>query len=180
MTNVEKLILDNMGLAVSIASKFHNKFKYEYEDVQQVAYEGLIRAAKKYDDSLEVQFSTWAYPIIQNWLYYKFRPKASKKNIKVLGYDDLVDVKEDTYSLEELLASDFNTEKIVLGRELKDVVYQYIDELPQVHREALLYFIDGKSYNEISQLLGLKKSIVTSFLKQARTWLKVKIKRRGL
>ena len=66
--NEEELILNNLGLAYMVANKYKNKvgYYYEFEDVLQICYEGLVRAAKNYDDSRGVAFSTYACNVMQN------------------------------------------------------------------------------------------------------------------
>ncbi len=57
------LIENNMGLVYKIANKFLNR-GYEREDLVQIGSIGLIKAVKKFDISLGVQFSTYAVPVI--------------------------------------------------------------------------------------------------------------------
>lgn len=59
-TNI--LIEENMGLAYSRAIYFSKVFKnILHEDILQVCFLGLIKAAKDFDDSKKVKFSTYAY-----------------------------------------------------------------------------------------------------------------------
>lgn len=59
----DMLIENNMGLVYNIAGKFINR-GYERDDLIQIGSIGLIKAAKKFDNSFEVQFSTYAVPVI--------------------------------------------------------------------------------------------------------------------
>ena len=52
-----------MGLVYNIVSKFLNR-GYEREDLIQIGSVGLIKAVKKFDCTLGVQFSTYAVPVI--------------------------------------------------------------------------------------------------------------------
>lgn len=58
-----ELIETNMGLVYSVVSRFANK-RYETEDLAQVGAIGLIKAVKKFNFSYNVQFSTYAVPMI--------------------------------------------------------------------------------------------------------------------
>lgn len=57
------LIEQNMGLVYSSVKRFAAR-GYDFEDLVQIGAIGLIKAAKKFDTSFEVQFSTYAVPMI--------------------------------------------------------------------------------------------------------------------
>ena len=59
----EKLIVENMGLIWSIVKRFAGR-GYEQEDLFQIGSIGLIKAVDKFDTSFDVQFSTYAVPMI--------------------------------------------------------------------------------------------------------------------
>jgi len=57
------LVLDHLNLAKSIASRY-SAHAHDLEDVRQVAYMGLIKAARAYDESKGVSFPAYAAPTI--------------------------------------------------------------------------------------------------------------------
>ena len=57
------LIENNMGLVYSVVSRIKSHL-YEREDLVQIGAMGLIKAVKKFDTSFNVQFSTYAVPMI--------------------------------------------------------------------------------------------------------------------
>ena len=57
------LVENNMGLVYSIVSRIENRL-YDREDLIQIGAVGLIKAVKKFDTSFNVQFSTYAVPMI--------------------------------------------------------------------------------------------------------------------
>ncbi len=59
----DELILNNMGLVHSVAKRFQNR-GYDFEDICQIGTLGLIKAADRFDVSYDVQFSTYAVPLI--------------------------------------------------------------------------------------------------------------------
>ncbi len=59
----DELIIKNMGLVRSVVRRFEGR-GYEMEDLFQIGCVGLIRAAERFDSSYEVQFSTYAVPMI--------------------------------------------------------------------------------------------------------------------
>lgn len=57
------MITDNVGLVWSIVRRFMGR-GYEAEDLFQIGSIGLMKAIDKFDMSFEVQFSTYAVPMI--------------------------------------------------------------------------------------------------------------------
>ena len=62
MDNLTKLVLDNKNLIYKI-STFFTSYSNK-EDLFQVGCIGLINAYKKYDESFNTKFTTYAYPFI--------------------------------------------------------------------------------------------------------------------
>ncbi len=59
----DELVRENMGLVWSVVRRFSQR-GYEADDLSQVGAIGLIKAVKKFDFSYNVQFSTYAVPMI--------------------------------------------------------------------------------------------------------------------
>lgn len=59
----DKLVEDNMRLVYSIAKRYLGR-GYEMDDLSQIGSIGLIKAIDKFDTSFNVQFSTYAVPVI--------------------------------------------------------------------------------------------------------------------
>ncbi|SFP58487.1 RNA polymerase sporulation sigma factor SigF [Caldicoprobacter faecalis] len=59
----EELVRRNIALVKSIVKRFLNR-GYEYEDLFQIGVIGLIKAINNYDLKFNVQFSTYAVPMI--------------------------------------------------------------------------------------------------------------------
>ncbi len=57
------MVEKNMGLVYSIVKRFINR-GYDVEDLTQIGAIGLIKAVKKFDPEFNVQFSTYAVPMI--------------------------------------------------------------------------------------------------------------------
>lgn len=57
------MVEKNMGLVYSIVKRFVNR-GYDVEDLTQIGAIGLIKAVKKFDPEFNVQFSTYAVPMI--------------------------------------------------------------------------------------------------------------------
>ena len=59
----EQIILNNVGLIWSVVRRFTNR-GYESEDLFQIGSIGLMKAVDKFDLSYDVNFSTYAVPMI--------------------------------------------------------------------------------------------------------------------
>jgi RNA polymerase sigma-B factor len=69
---LEQVVLLNMGVARSVARRYRSK-GIASEDLDQVAYVALVRAADKFDPSLEKDFLTYAIPSIRGEIKKHFR-----------------------------------------------------------------------------------------------------------
>jgi RNA polymerase sporulation-specific sigma factor len=58
-----RMVEENMGLVYSIVRRFLNR-GYEAEDLTQIGAIGLIKAVQKFNPEFNVQFSTYAVPMI--------------------------------------------------------------------------------------------------------------------
>jgi len=61
----EKLIFGNERLVWKVATKYKNKVEYPQEDIYQIGVIGLMKAIRRFDLGYEVNFSTYAIPMIQ-------------------------------------------------------------------------------------------------------------------
>src|SRR3954447_18641705 len=69
---LEHVVLLNMGVARSVARRYRNR-GIAAEDLDQVAYVALVRAADKFDVSLDKDFLTYAVPSIRGEIKKHFR-----------------------------------------------------------------------------------------------------------
>ncbi|MBQ2662432.1 MAG: SigB/SigF/SigG family RNA polymerase sigma factor [Clostridia bacterium] len=59
----EKLINDNVALVKSVVKKYLNR-GIEYDDLYQLGCMGLVKCIKRFDTAYDVEFSTYAVPMI--------------------------------------------------------------------------------------------------------------------
>lgn len=74
----DELILNNLGLVGSCASRFIGK-GVDYEDLYSAGCIGLIKAADRFDESLGFAFSTYAVPSILGEIRRIFRDGGTVK-----------------------------------------------------------------------------------------------------
>ncbi|MGL4453666.1 MAG: sigma-70 family RNA polymerase sigma factor [Sarcina sp.] len=139
---------DNLGLAVKIASKYFSRG--DREDIIQMAYEGLVKATKNFDESLGYKFSTYASIIIEGevrrWvrdgafrtqkvprthyeLYCKIITYLREINVSFEDVESHIEhlaekYKMTTYNMRELLYCDSNLASInvIVGENKEDII----------------------------------------------------------
>ena len=84
----EKLVTDNLGLIWNIIKRFKGRGT-EQEDLFQIGCIGMIKAIDNFDISLNVQFSTYAVPMIIGEIRRYLRdnnPIRVSRSIRDLAY----------------------------------------------------------------------------------------------
>ena len=94
----EKLIRENAGLVKSVALRLSYACNEEPDDLIQMGYIGLLKAARRFDPSLGFKFSTYAVPLIAGEIRSQLRDKGAIKVSRSLKADAaLVRRAESTY-----------------------------------------------------------------------------------
>lgn len=102
-----RMVEENMGLVYSIARRFLNR-GYDAEDLTQIGAIGLIKAVKKFNPEFNVQFSTYAVPMITGEIKRFLRDDGAVKISRTL--------KENTmkgWRCEELLRRKLNRQPTI-------------------------------------------------------------------
>lgn len=73
-----KFIQDNLGLVHSLVSRFRGR-GIEYEELFAAGCEGLVKAAKGFEEERGLRFSTYAVPVILGEIKRLFRDGGSVK-----------------------------------------------------------------------------------------------------
>jgi len=140
------------------------------QDALDVVQDGFVKVHKhigKFQGSSS--FYTWLYRIIMNLSIDHVR---RRKNSKGLEYDDGVGREADEVAGDGTLLPrilDANPGKTVVRRELLEKIQGALDELPEYHRAViLLREIEGLTYEEMSETLGVPKGTIMSRLFHAR------------
>ena len=144
-------------------------------DRTQEAFVKVYRNLKNFQKSSS--FYTWLYRVTSNVCLDYLR--KAKRHRRHLDNDDTRehgggsgDEHEVAYS-----RSGASPAKILGNKELGEKLTQAIDELSESHREIIvLREIEGLSYEELSEILGVPKGTVMSRLHHARTNLKKVLK----
>ena len=119
----ETLICGNLRLVLSIIQRFTNR-KENMDDLFQVGCVGLIKSIENFDPSFDVEFSTYACPMIQGEIRRYLRDNASirvSRSVRDLAYRALA-AKE---KLSARSNGDVTLEEIAgeIGEKVSDVSY---------------------------------------------------------
>ena len=71
----DQVVLANRGVADAVAARYRNRGTSQ-EDLQQVAYEGLTKAVRRFDPALGEDLLTYAVPTIRGELQRYFRDQG--------------------------------------------------------------------------------------------------------
>lgn len=154
-----------------VYSRFNNYD--EAMDITQDIFIMAFEALKSFRN--ESKFSTWLYSIMVNYCK-NYRKKSRRYNtLPITGGKD-----DEEY---ELQISDTHTgpeENVVLDDSLR-IVKEEIFKLPDDYKEVIiLRDIEGLSYNDIAEKVGIKLSNVKVRIHRGRELLKNRLIERGL
>lgn len=140
------------------------------QDAMDVVQDGFVKVHKHIGNFQGTSsFYTWLYRIIMNLAIDHVR---RRRNSKGFEYDDRVardeeDLAGDGTLLPRIL--DSNPAKTAIRKELLERIQRALDELPEYHQAViLLREVEGLSYEEMAQVLGVPKGTIMSRLFHAR------------
>ena len=189
----EKLIVENMGLIWSIVKRFAGR-GYEQEDLFQIGSIGLIKAVDKFYTSFDVQFSTYAVPMISGEIKrflrddgmikvsrsmketaYKAYIAREKMEEKLKREPTLTEIAAEIGVTSEELAQAFDASAQI--ESLHKVIYQgdgsdisLMDKLSKLDKKErqLIYmrYYQDKTQTEIAGILGVSQVQVSRLEKK--------------
>lgn len=134
----------------------------EAEDLLQNVFLKIYLNLNDYDGDLK--FSSWAYRITHNEVIDNFRKKKARPDILDMDiYDDrLISLRDD-----------FNIEKEIDNKLLKNIITEALNQLDIQYREVLvLKYLEEKDYKEISDIIKKPMGTVASRINRAKEELK--------
>ena len=148
----------------------------DYDRAVDLAQETFVRVwvnAGRYQATYS--FSTYIYKIAHNLAISELRQRKRRRTIQFPTFFSDKDNEEMEVEIEDRkqpMADD-----MMIGDERRQAVSRAIASLPEKYRAALvLCDIDEKSYDEISEVLGLPVGTVKSRINRARNLLKEKLR----
>lgn len=171
MTNIDKLVTDNMGYVVTLARQYKSDI-LSTDDLVSEGSIGLMKAARRYDPSRGKPFVTFAAPYIRSSIEQAISrldtatgvrstdeslPVGSHNNYTLLNVlEDVNAPKADTLAEEGTLTDDLASAIGILSDREQAVVTRYYGIGTERHTMA-----------EIAQQLGLKRERIRQIRNQA-------------
>ena len=150
---------------------FHIAFEIlrHKEDAEDVVQESFVKAFLSLSEFRgQAAFYTWLYRIVYN-MAIDFRRKVSRRNSTTVEFRDEGAAREGEAPTEPSETAFRNPQELLLEREQLRVVEKVLATLSEEHRIVLvLRELDGLSYEEIAESLGVPKGTVMSRLHYAR------------
>jgi RNA polymerase sigma-70 factor (ECF subfamily) len=147
-------LLDEHKKIVYKVANLYSKSREDREDVAQEIVAQLWRSFASFDG--RVQFSTWMYRIALNVAISNYRRESARKRYVLSDEEQL------------LKAVDLSTER---SEELR-VLYQFIDGLDPLNKALAMLYLDGNSYAETAQVLGISETNVATKISRLKQQLK--------
>jgi RNA polymerase sigma-70 factor (ECF subfamily) len=158
------------------------KNREEAEDSLQEAFLRLYKAIMNNSYEAKAKFSTYFYTIVYNSaidLYRKYNVKSFNvtsieiNEAKYSDGDELIKNYESKIDKNLYAADDYSTEKVIEKGEVKKIINDYINSIPEQYSVILnMFFLNDLSHEEISQILKIPVGTVKNRIFRAKEKLK--------
>ena len=163
----QMLIADNIRLVYHIANKFipcPKGYCYEVDDLISEGYIGLVVAAKNFNPSLGVAFSSYACKVIESrikrsLLKYKLSAAISLDSPVVKEAD------EDTTVLAEVISDGYSVEREVIRRDIVSKLQKYLAALTRDETKQIMDYINTRKVTD-TKLFKLARKKLLRAMKQ--------------
>ena len=153
-----QLIQENKGIIFKVCNAYCPNI-HDREDLAQEIIYNVWKSWSSYNGNNK--FSTWMYKIALNVAISFYRKQ--NKNVSTISIDGNENEIADTSE-----QHDITTENIAL-------LQQFINELNTLDRALMLLYIDGKSYAEIAEILGISETNTATKINRIKNKLKQKV-----
>lgn len=176
---IVKLVLTDSSLFAVLVERYEQKLKryimrigvVDSQTAEDLLQEVFIKIYQNLNDfDPEFSFSSWIYRITHNVVVSHLR----RMNVspKVVSIDD----ENDSKNFIDKLPGDVDLPREIDRKHVSKKVLQALAELAEDYREVLvLFYIEEKSYKEISDILKRPINTVSSMINRAKMKLKSKL-----
>lgn len=168
----EELLHDLIEKYAKIFAKLAWRYGVPYDDAEDVAMEAIWAFYKSnlYEGKDEAEAIKIMTKIVKNKSIDFFR-KENKKDGTEVDIDD-----EDVY-IQLTGPEKYEPEKVVIAEDGYRRVIKVIEGLKDIWREPVkMYFVEDRSYEEISETLEISEEVCRSRISRARKFLKKELK----
>lgn len=160
---MEKTFLDMINAHRGIIYKVCNMYCHDAEDRKDLFQEIVLQLWRSFSGFRnESMLSTWMYRVALNTAISNFRKETKRPGRQPVSLE--------AFQIPDLDEFSKDTENLGL---LKDA----IDRLTEIEKALIMLYLDEKSYEEISEIIGITKTNVGARLNRIKTKLEVIIKK---
>lgn len=168
----EILLKRYAGMVRSLSAKYFLQGA-EKEDIVQEGQIGLLEAIHGYSAQKQCSFRSFAHLCVTRQIITAVKAYSRQKNIPLnssLSLQSVVDTEEESGQTLEIEDVSYPTpEEQLISRELLFGLYQFINSTcSELEKDVFLRFLDGKTYQEISEACGRSVKSIDGTLQRVR------------
>lgn len=151
-----KIIEQHKGILFKVARTYCSNDDDRQDLIQEIMIQ-IWQSLHKYNDQYKI--STWLYRISLNVAISYYRKSSTKANKYI--------------ELKEQIEETPNEDKAEYENHL-NLLEQFINELKEIDKALILLYLENKSHNEISEILGISVSNVGTKMGRIKNKLKTR------
>lgn len=153
------VIENNKGILYKVANSYCRNIDDRQDLIQEIVLQ-LWKSFDKYND--EFKHSTWMYRIALNVAISFYRKERSRKRISDSFTTDIVNISD--------------TELTEGSNQTLNLLNQAIAKLNDFNKALILLYLEEKSYQEISEIIGITESNVATKINRIKERLRKEFK----
>ena len=153
---VIQIIMQNMGIIHKVANMFC-KSQEDKDDLVQEIMTQLWSSFEKYDDAYKL--GTWIYRVSLNIAISFYRKKQTQEQY-FMPLDEKLDI----------ISNDENENEVETNN--LELLEKFISNLKEFDKALMLLYLEKKSHQEISEILGITTSNVSTKIARIKEGLK--------
>jgi RNA polymerase sigma-70 factor (ECF subfamily) len=153
---VIQIIMQNMGIIHKVANMFC-KSQEDKDDLVQEIMTQLWSSFEKYDDAYKL--GTWMYRVSLNIAISFYRKKQTQEQY-FMPLDEKLDI----------ISNDENENEVETNN--LELLEKFISNLKEFDKALMLLYLEKKSHQEISEILGITTSNVSTKIARIKEGLK--------
>ncbi len=166
MVNKKEQFIKTIDEHKKIIYKIVNSYCQNKEDRKDLEQEIIIQLWNSFDNyNCDYKYSTWMYRIALN-VAISFYRKEKKWSIKNDFYNEESIFKIEENTIEEQTELDFHLK----------LLQEFIHNLNELNKALMLLYLEEKSYEKISEILGITKTNVATKISRIKLKLKEEFK----
>ena len=173
-TDAQEYIFGKYKNVVKMKSRAYFLIGADSEDIIQEGMIGLYKAIRDFQKDKNASFKVFAELCINRQIITAIKTATRQKHMPLNSYVSLNksafdDNSEETYMDIIKTVDEMNPEALLIGQENKDYIESNISKiLSDFERMVLAYYLQGKSYLEISKISGKPEKSVDNALQRVK------------